>query len=54
MIGELVAGILLLLGHRAKHAAIIVLIVMVFAINAQGFELTSILVSIAALIVLLW
>jgi len=52
MIGEIVAGILLLLGYYPRLAAILTLIIMAFAIKAAGFGTNAILVSVAALIIL--
>jgi len=55
VIGELLAGILLLTGCNklSKIGAILALIIMVFAVNAVGFNTNSIIVSIAALVILI-
>ncbi len=54
VIGEIIAGLLLISGCKklSSLGAILTLIIMVFAINAAGFDLNAILVSVGALVVL--
>lgn len=51
VVGELLAGALLLTGHWAKVGALLTLIIMAFAVNAVGANLNAILVTIGALII---
>ena len=54
MIGELLAGVLLLVGYKTTRAAILVLIIMLFAANAMERSISTnlTLVTIGALIIL--
>lgn len=51
VVGELLAGALLVTGHWAKIGALLTLIIMAFAINAMGPNLNAVLVSLASLVI---
>ena len=51
VVGEILAGAMLLTGHWAKVGALLTLIIMAFAVNAVGANLNAILVTIGALII---